>query len=160
MLEFLSKQFCAVKKNYIKQVNLPKEEMGRSKPRKSRKPRKPRKSRKKQLNKEVVLPTTENKEIYTQKPIGYSLKKKKKKQIFHDFRVFVFSPTLKNENSEVREIFQKQHNTVIWGCSFKTLEICSNDIKLKIIQPHWGSCSRYLSFKSFWPLLIYWVCFC
>ena len=79
MLEFLSKQFCAVKKNYIKQVNLPKEEMGWSKPQKSRKPRKPRKSRKKQLNKEVVLPTTENKEIYTQKPIGYSLKKKKKK---------------------------------------------------------------------------------
>ena len=70
-------------------------------------------------------------------------------QVFRDFQVFVLSPTPKNENSEVTEILQKHHNTVILECSFKTLEICSNDIKLKMIQPHCGSCSRYLSFKSF-----------
>ena len=115
--------------------------------------RKWQKSRKKQLNKVIVLSTTENKDIYTQKSIWYSPRRRNYQiQIFRDFRVFVLSPTPKKENSEVKKFLQKHHNTVIWGYSFKTVEICSIDIKLKMIQPHCGSCSRYLSFKSFWPL--------
>ena len=43
---------------------------------KTRKPRKSRKPRKKQWNKVIVLSITENKEIYTQKSIGYSLRRK------------------------------------------------------------------------------------
>ena len=32
-------------------------------------------------------------------------------KIFRDFRVFVLSPTPKNENSEITEILQKRYNT-------------------------------------------------
>ena len=32
-------------------------------------------------------------------------------RIFHDFRVFVLSPILKNKDSEITEILQKGHNT-------------------------------------------------
>ena len=34
-------------------------------------------------------------------------------EIFRDFRVFVLRPIPKNENSEITEILQKRHNTVI-----------------------------------------------
>ena len=85
--------------------------------------RKWRKSRKKQLNKVIVLSTTENKEIYAQKPIWYSPRRRNYQiQIFRDFRVFVLSPTPKKENSEVKKFLQKHHNTVIWGYSFKCLK--------------------------------------
>ena len=51
-------------------------------------------------------------------------------KIFRDFRVFVLSPTPKNENSEITEILQKRQNTEMWECSFKSnwnaVQITSN----------------------------------
>ena len=41
------------------------------------------------------------------------MKKLKKIKFFCDFWVFVLSPTPKNENSEITEILQKRHNTII-----------------------------------------------
>ena len=35
-------------------------------------------------------------------------------------RISVFSPLPKNENSKIRKILQKRHNTLILECSFKT----------------------------------------
>ena len=34
-------------------------------------------------------------------------------EIFRDFRVFILRPIPNNENSEISEILQKRHNTVI-----------------------------------------------
>ena len=64
------------------------------------------------------------------------------------FRVLV-----KNKNSEIMEIVKERYNTGIWECSFKNqLQCCSNDIKLKMIQPHCKSNSRYLFYESIWRL--------
>ena len=38
---------------------------------------------------------------------------------FRDFRVFILRPIPKNKSSEITEILQKRHNTVIWERSFK-----------------------------------------
>ena len=57
-------------------------------------------------------------------------KKNCKLKIFRDFRVFVLRPIPKNENSEIFEILQKRHNTVIWECRFRNswnaVQITSN----------------------------------
>ena len=44
----------------------------------------------------------------------------RKKKIIRDFRVFVLSPILKNENWEITEILQKDHNTEMWEYSYKS----------------------------------------
>ena len=41
-------------------------------------------------------------------------------KIFRDFRVFVLSSIPKNENSEIKEIPQRGHNTEMWKCIFKS----------------------------------------
>ena len=41
-------------------------------------------------------------------------------EIFRDFWVFVLRGMPKNENSEISEILQKRHNTVIWEWSCKS----------------------------------------
>ena len=50
----------------------------------------------------------------TQNPFDIAWEEKTKKiKILRDFRVFVLSPTPKNENSEITEILQKLYNTEI-----------------------------------------------
>ena len=57
----------------------------------------------------------------TQNPFDIVWEEKTKKiKIFRDFRIFVLSPIPENENSEITEIPQKDHNTEMWGCSFKS----------------------------------------
>ena len=54
----------------------------------------------------------QSKQINTQNPFDMAWEEKTKKtKIFRDFRVFVFSPIPKNENSEITEILKKVHNT-------------------------------------------------
>ena len=56
----------------------------------------------------------------TQNPFDIAWEEKTKKiKILRDFRVFVLSPTPKNENSEITEILQKLYNTEIVEYSFK-----------------------------------------
>ena len=56
------------------------------------------------------------------KPIWYIACEEKttKIKIFCDFLVFVLSPIPENKNSEITGILQKDYNTEMWECSFKS----------------------------------------
>ena len=74
-------------------------------------------------------------------------------KIFREFRVFVLSPTPKNENSEITEILQKRQNTEMWECRFKKHQTQNHSATLLITYLGFIT-FNYLGFKSFWP---HWV---
>ena len=55
-----------------------------------------------------------------------------------NFCDFILNPIAKNENSEITEIDQKLKILKYWnGISKMFLKYCSNNIILKMIQPHY-----------------------
>ena len=78
---------------------------------------------------------------------------------FRDFQVFVSSSKPEKEKSEITEILQKYHSTVIWECSFKT-----NIVEMKL-DWKWFSCiadqvAGISLLRASDPLdLLNWACF-